>query len=457
MTLPAELLRSLTGIKGFDKETFEAVHQSAEQLTSIRLNKAKSNPQSAIRNSKFKTVPWCTEGYYLPERPYFTHDPLLHAGVYYVQEASSMFLSFVMRYIKDSLPRNMRVLDLCAAPGGKSTLLLNEIGEDGLLLSNEVIKSRANILEENITKWGLPNVVITNNDPKHFSSIPAFFDVMVIDAPCSGSGLFRRDPDAIKEWSLPNVELCSQRQQRIIADAWDCLKQDGFLIYSTCSYSKEEDEAILDWLCEEFIVDSIQLTVNNDWGIVETVSEKHGAYGYRFYPDKLKGEGLFMACLRKKDGGASNHPKIKKPSLHRTSKAEDAILKTWISDEDAKLITLHHNKTIFAFPKQHEEALHVLSAHLFIRKAGIELGEAGVKEFIPHHSLAVSTIVNRQLPSIELNLEQAIQYLKKEELKLQTDQKGWCLVRYGNACMGWIKILPNRINNYYPKEWRVLK
>lgn len=457
MSLPAELLRSLTAVKGFGKETFEAVHGSAAQVTSIRYNKAKSNSPFFILHSPLEQVAWCTEGYYLPERPYFTHDPLLHAGVYYVQEASSMFLSFVMQHIKDHLPADMRVLDLCAAPGGKSTLLLNEIGEDGLLVSNEVIKSRASILEENITKWGLPNVVVTNNDPKHFTSLTGFFDVMVIDAPCSGSGLFRRDPDAIKEWSLQNVELCSQRQQRIMADAWDCLKQDGFLIYSTCSYSKEEDEAILDWLCGEFAVDSIQLTVNSEWGIVETISEKHGAYGYRFYPDKLKGEGLFMACLRKKDGDASNHQKVKKPSLHRTSKAENEVLRSWISNEDDKLVTLHHNERIFAFPRQHEEALHVLSANLFIRKAGVELGEAGNKEFIPHHALALSTIIHPGLPSIELNLEQAIQYLKKEELKVETDKKGWCLVRYGNACIGWIKILPNRINNYYPKEWRVLK
>ena len=181
------------------------------------------------------------------QRPSFTFDPLFHAGTYYVQEASSMFLEQALKQSVD-LSQPLRVLDLCAAPGGKSTLLQSLLNKESLLVSNDVIKSRAAILEENIVKWGAANVVVTNNDPAHFARLENYFDAIVIDAPCSGSGLFRRDPEAINEWSENNVQLCSQRQQRIVADVWPALKQNGILIYSTCSYSAEEDEAILDWM-----------------------------------------------------------------------------------------------------------------------------------------------------------------------------------------------------------------
>ena len=201
-------------------------------------------------------MPWCEYGFYLNERPVFTFDPLLHAGAYYVQEASSMFLYEVLKQTCDDT--NKKVLDLCAAPGGKSSLMSSYF-KNSLLVSNEAIKQRANILYENLTKWGSANVIITNNDAADFKRLENYFDVIVVDAPCSGSGLFRKDAEAINEWSIKNVELCNQRQQRILADVYPALKQDGILIYSTCSYSKEEDEDISDWLKNNFNVDSLQL------------------------------------------------------------------------------------------------------------------------------------------------------------------------------------------------------
>src|SRR5205809_2761586 len=278
MNLPACLMNSLANVEGFDKEAFEKLHASAEQVTSIRINPNKTfNTQHSTFNIQNK-IPWTEWGYYLSERPSFTFDPLFHAGCYYVQEASSMFLEQALKQTVD-LSQPLKILDLAAAPGGKSTHIQSLISKESLLVSNEVIRSRANVLKDNIVKWGCSNVVVTNNDPKDFSKLENYFDVIVVDAPCSGSGLFRKDPVAIEEWSLNNVQLCSQRQQRILADVWPALKKDGILIYSTCSYSKEEDEAILDWMSREFEIESRKLKVGTDWNITETKSNA-GTYGY---------------------------------------------------------------------------------------------------------------------------------------------------------------------------------
>jgi 16S rRNA C967 or C1407 C5-methylase (RsmB/RsmF family) len=263
--LPQQLLDSLKDTKGFDREAFLRVHALQESITSVRLNPAKpgdanwisykdwqTGPGSyeAMKQQTISPVPWAEHGIYLAQRPSFTFDPYFHAGCYYVQEASSMFLEQALKQTAD-LSQPLKVLDLSAAPGGKSTHIQSLINENSLLVSNEVIRSRANILKDNIIKWGSANVIVTNNDPRDFAQLEGFFDVIVIDAPCSGSGLFRRDPEAIEEWSENNVQLCSQRQQRIIMDVWPALKKDGILIYSTCSYSKDEDEDIANWILSE--------------------------------------------------------------------------------------------------------------------------------------------------------------------------------------------------------------
>jgi len=294
MQLPAALLTSLESVNGFDKNAFLKLHESGEQVTSIRINPSKFK----IEDSKFKVeekVHWSDSGFYLKERPSFTFDPLFHAGCYYVQEASSMFLEQALKQTVD-LSRPLKILDLCAAPGGKSTHIQSLISKESLLVSNEVIKSRNNILKDNIIKWGCENVVVTNNDPKDFAKLENYFDIIVVDAPCSGSGLFRKEPDAIDHWSENNVELCSQRQQRILADVLSALKKDGVLIYSTCSYSKEEDEEITTWLVKEMQFENLNLQTDEEWSIVESDG------GYRFWPDKVKGEGFFISAFKKTEG-----------------------------------------------------------------------------------------------------------------------------------------------------------
>ena len=234
--LPEKFIQSLEGLIGFDKEAFIAVHEKKEQVTSLRLNQFK--PFDLATHPFLHTstiVPWCNDAKYLEERPLFVKDPLWHAGAYYVQEASSMFLHFILTQIIPN-PSEELVLDLCAAPGGKSTLLANYF-KNGLVVANETIKNRNHILVENMTKWGGDHVVVTQNDPAHFKALPQFFDVLLMDAPCSGSGLFRKDPKAIEEWSLDHVQHCSIRQTRIIDDSWESIKEGGYLIYATCSYS----------------------------------------------------------------------------------------------------------------------------------------------------------------------------------------------------------------------------
>ena len=459
MKLPAPLLQSLQNVAGFDEGAFIAVHESGGQVVSVRLNPAK-NIHDVDKALPFGeglggAVPWSSHGYYLPERPSFTFDPLFHAGAYYVQEASSMFLEQALKQSVD-LSQSLRVLDLCAAPGGKSTLLQSMISSESLLVSNEVIKSRAAVLEENITKWGSANVVVTNNDPAHFARLENYFDVIVIDAPCSGSGLFRRDPDAINEWSENNVQLCSQRQQRIIADVWPALKQNGILIYSTCSYSAEEDENILDWMAEGFEVRGIQLKVKPEWDIIESVSDKQGIHGYRFYPDKIKGEGLFLAVLQKLDGAAFAGLKQGKTSMEKLSKAEEVIVKSWLR-EDADLILFKQKEDIIALPSCLQKEIPVLQSALYIKKAGVTVGKLAGKDLIPDHQLALSTIINENIAHIALNRQEAIKYLRKEEMQINTTHRGWSLVHYEGHKLGWIKILSNRFNNYYPKEWRIIK
>ncbi|HXB10052.1 MAG TPA: hypothetical protein VNW04_23175 [Puia sp.] len=448
--LPNELLASLEGLPGYDAAAFEAVHAAGAAPTSIRINPAKP---PAVLPPDTTPVPWSSFGYYLGTRPGFTFDPLFHAGTYYVQEASSMFLEQAFRQTIDTA-KPLRVLDCCAAPGGKSTLLQSFLSPDSLLVSNEVIRNRVHILQENMVKWGAANTIVTNNDPRDFQRLENYFDVIVVDAPCSGSGLFRRDPAAVGEWSPDNVQLCWQRQQRILANCWPALRKDGVLIYSTCSYSREEDEDVLDWLMTEFDATSCQLQINPDWNIIETKGKMNGC-GYRFYPHWLKGEGFFIACVRKNTGAVFTPPRrISRPE--KPSQKEQDTLRNWV-DASAPLAFFIHQEQVHALPESRLTDLPILQSACYLKEAGLALGQLSAKDFIPHHHLAMSTVTNPGIPALALTREQALQYLRKEETGLETTHRGWALVQYASRNLGWIKVLPQRSNNYYPKEWRILK
>lgn len=456
MELPNAFIETIQNCKGFDEEAFRAVHQSGEQVTSVRLNPKKIfNIQCSIFNPEPAKVPWCATGHYLPNRPGFTLDPLFHAGAYYVQEASSMFLEQALKQTLD-LSKPLKILDLCAAPGGKSTLVQSLISEDGLLVSNEVIKTRVTVLAENISKWGTANTVVTNNDPRDFQRLSNYFDAVIVDAPCSGSGLFRKDPGAIEEWSEQNVLMCSQRQQRILADVLPALKTGGVLIYSTCSYSKAEDEEVCDWLINALGMDGLVLETEQSWNIVETVSDQSSARGYRFYPDKLKGEGFFMAAFRKKDNEENNKNQEKKmKDPFRATAKETELVFSWLNTPE-NFFFFKQNDEILAIPLKLETELEKLRSALYIRKAGVKLGTLIRGELIPDYELALSPGINSSVKRMEVDLETARQYLRKEEIRLATTETGWMLITFSGLPLGWVKVLPNRINNYYPKSWRIL-
>lgn len=445
---PPNFLENLKNEPGFDDISFTNAHNNQQAPTSIRLNPFKP---SAIKVGE--QVPWCAEGYYLNSRPSFTFDPLFHAGCYYVQEASSMFISHILKQIKPE--GSVKILDLCAAPGGKSTLLNSAMQPDDLLVANEIIKTRVPALSDNLTRWGTANTIVTNNDPRDFTRLKGFFDIILVDAPCSGSGMFRKDPDAMSEWSEANVTLCHQRQERILADIYPCLKEDGYLIYSTCSYSHQEDEDILDWLCKEFEFESLQIPVESDWGIVETRSPEANAWGYRFYPGKVKGEGLFAACL-KKTGIQEAMTGFKNKEQQKIPVKELDIVKAYIDKPD-ELYFFKVNDDWMAINRAHLESLNILQRNLYLKKSGVRIGKLAGKDLIPDHELALSNIINKDaVLQTELDREQAIQYLRRDNLIVDTANTGWSLMKYEGKPLGWAKLLPNRVNNYYPKELRIL-
>jgi 16S rRNA C967 or C1407 C5-methylase (RsmB/RsmF family)/NOL1/NOP2/fmu family ribosome biogenesis protein len=453
LSLPAPFLQTLEGVVGFNKAAFEAVHTSGETVTAIRVNPNKNPDQILFEHTS--PVPWCPHGQYLNARPSFTLDPNFHAGAYYVQDASSMFLwQALTQVVGDS--NGLKVLDLCAAPGGKSTLLSSYF-ENGLVVSNEVIKQRAAVLVENTSKWGAHNMVVTNNDPSHFQSLPQFFDVMVVDAPCSGSGLFRKDPTAMEGWSTDLVALCAQRQQRILADALPALALGGTLIYATCSYDPNEDEHIADWLVNEMGLTPQAIDINNYPGIVETAATISKAPGYRFYPDQIKGEGFFIAAFKKEKnlGTVLSSFKSKDAVLEKlTNKMQEQLAEVLPANDT--IATFLQSGMIKAIPAVFESSILQLASQLYIKKAGVSVGELKGKDFIPAHEYALSYLPLDLFNRVDLDKEQALSYLRRAEFNC-SGEKGWNLMRYNGLGLGWAKILPNRTNNYYPQEWRILK
>lgn len=454
MPLPQPLIDSLKNVAGFDEEAFRRVHQSGGQVTSIRINPARWANESFLQQSQFAvsgSVPWAQQGFYLSERPSFTFDPLFHAGCYYVQEASSLFLEQALLQTCD-LSQPLRVLDLCAAPGGKTTHLQSLLSAGSLLVSNDVIRSRASILKQNCIKWGAQNIVVTNNDPQHFGRLQGFFDVIVVDAPCSGSGLFRRDAEAIAEWSEAHVQLCCGRQKRIVADVLPALRPGGVLIYSTCSYSKEEDEDLADWAIEHLHLESIHLNINPDWKIVESRSAKHRAAGYRFFPDKLPGEGFYLSVFR--NGNAADEPRWKQAPLERATAAETSIVRQWLQETDLDFFRFPY---LHGVPKNRVGDYGVLKNILNVQYAGVAIGNVLKGRLVPEHALALSGRVAPGVPVVEVDYETAIRYLQRNDITAKPPATGWHLLAYQEHPIGWINALPNRINNYYPKDWRILK
>ncbi|MBP5742581.1 MAG: rRNA cytosine-C5-methyltransferase [Paludibacteraceae bacterium] len=454
MNLPADFLTWARGAFGDEYDAFISA-LTTNPSVSVRTNGLKC---STVGEELKATLPvdgpvaWCPGGFYLESRPTFTLDPLLHAGAYYVQEASSMIVSHIVRQFVSG---PVRFLDLCAAPGGKSTLLLDVLPEGSLLVCNEYIRQRSYILAENVTKWGRPNAVVTSCDASSFSSLGPVFDAMLVDAPCSGEGMFRKDDVAVSEWSLDNVALCAERQRDILSSAWTVLKPGGLLLYSTCTYNEQEDERMVEYIKETLGAELLPVSLDPSWGITDT------GLGLHFYPHKTRGEGLFIAVLRK-HGEMTSEPevsyarKVKRKGKAVVSQKIDVEAASWLSSPDGYEVMMHRER-YFAVPAAHYDFVRRLLPFVNVLSCGVALGAFKGKTFIPDTALALSSALDHsKVSTYDATRQEALSFLHRESLVLPPSvPKGYVLITYKGLGLGWVKNIGNRSNNLYPEQWRI--
>lgn len=444
--------------------------ETQDPHTSVRLNAAKLRSAAAAGGEELalaaeagaEPVPWCKGGYYLPGRFPFTFDPLFHAGAYYVQEASSMFLSRLLP--GDGMP--LRVLDLCAAPGGKSTLLRASLPEGSLLVSNEVVPQRAAVLCENLQKWGHPDCIVASARPEEWGAMGAAFDLVLADVPCSGEGMFRKDAGAVVQWSRLNVELCARRQRDIVAAVWPALRSGGLLAYGTCTYNTAEDEDNVRWICRELGAEPVAVAVPEEWNICGSLpaGSPGGALPvYRFLPHRARGEGLFLCLLRKTAPDAApapaRPPKKKArpargaaPSAGRASWLDCLVRRgsPWALWEEEGGASALDGRFLPFLRELRGRGLKVLSA-------GVPLCVSRGRDVLPHPALALSVALRRgSFPEVRLDYEGALAYLRREALVLpESAPRGIVLLTYRSLPLGFAKNLGTRSNNLFPPEWRI--
>lgn len=456
--LPALFIDSLK--ETLDDNNIEALcgALSGESPVSVRFN-----PYKLSEKPEGRQVPWCRYGFYLNERPVFTLDPSFHGGSYYVQEAGSMFIEHLYRETMGE-QAGIKVLDLCAAPGGKTTLLSTVAGLENMIVANEVIRHRAGILAENVRKWGLGNVAVTNNDPSHFSEIKDYFDFIVVDAPCSGEGMFRKTPEAIEEWSPENVKLCAARQRRILSDIWDSLKPGGILVYSTCTFNRTENEENVQWLAENYDCEGVEINTDDSWGILRGEAGTSGDNDilpiptFRFFPHKTASEGFFAAVIRK-GGNSKGKPRFPKPRRAVFSELNKNLSKeagNWVSQPEFMVFS-GIGENIYGYYADQYEDIKRLSGVLSIIYSGVLMGQFFKNKLKPEHSLALFHDINRKMtPTAALDLDNALKYLRKQDIAVDLLCEGINLVTFEDLPIGWIKRIGARSNNLYPKESRIM-
>lgn len=462
MQLPVDFEKYTRELLG--EEQYNRLTAGLEETPSVtvRLHPLKGADSIRVPHEK---VPWASKGYYLQERPSFTYDPLFHAGCYYVQDASSMFLEQAVRVVEKHTSIDT-ALDLCAAPGGKSTLLRSLLPHDALLIANEPLHPRDKILQENLTKWGYTHTVVTNNYPSAFRPFSNFFDLVVADVPCSGEGMFRKDEQAITEWSRENVLHCKERQQEILREIWGTVKSNGFLIYSTCTFNRAENEENVDWLVREFGAQVVEIPTQPEWNIASG-TRSEDAPVYHFFPGSTRGEGIFFALLQKPDGEDvpfvwSNTKRNEKPkkggrnNRQKTVSNDFEVCQTWVKDADAFQWEVRED-TLRALPLHQLTNMQAAFALLNTLSAGIEVAVRTPKGWQPSHALAMSEALNRNaFPVIDVTYNQALAYLRHESLTVDANTpRGFVLICYKRHPLGFGKCVGGRINNLYPQEWRI--
>jgi 16S rRNA C967 or C1407 C5-methylase (RsmB/RsmF family)/NOL1/NOP2/fmu family ribosome biogenesis protein len=440
---------------------------------SLRINPSKLHWRDPL--AKRAQIPWCKAGVYLPERPIFTLDPFFHAGGYYVQDASCMLLEAAVTPFLETRPDiqgPLKVLDLCAAPGGKSTHLAQLLPPDALLFSNEVVPGRARILLENLSKWGRDRVLVSQNQPRDFQALPFQFDLILVDAPCSGEGLFRKQPDAVQEWSQNQVQVCQLRQKDILEQIWPCLKPGGQLIYSTCTWNLSENEELLLRFSEMHSLQFLPLPLPPDWGV--QVSSEMPLY--RAWPHHIPGEGFSLALLQKSkdachEGEDESVPRTDKKNKQTrlrarqqragaepsaTLKSQTGQLATWLRQAENGDILLKDGYYWF-WPASDQAVLQAAQSHLNLLNHGLCLAELKGQDLRPDPALALSPSLNRKaFPGRSLDLEIALNYLRGEALTgIELHKTGWELMLYADLPLGWAKATTTHLNNAWPKAWKI--
>ena len=449
MPFPQEFINILSEILADQERERLTDALQIDPQVSIRLNPAvKETPEMVTDSLGCKPdgrVLWAEDAVYLDHRPQFTLDPLLHQGCYYVQEASSMFLE---QAVRKCVTGPVKALDLCAAPGGKSTLLASLLPEGSLLVSNEIQRGRAQILAENMTKWGRPGVMVTCNSPKQIGQSNLMFDLIAVDAPCSGEGMFRKDEGAVADWSLQNVEMCAARQRQIIEDIWPALKPGGYMIYSTCTFNRYEDEDNVRWIIDRFGAEAIVIETKPEWNIAGCLTDDSLPV-YHFMQHRTRGEGFFLCLLRKPDG-AFREMNVRP---FKTDPSIPAECRDWLCGnfEFAK-----KGDSIIAMPSGLASVMSQVGEELYPLAAGIETAVLKGRDWVPAHALAMSSALNRNaFCNVGVSRQQALAYLHCDALHLEDAPRGIVLLTYKDLPLGFAKNLGNRANNMYPQEWRI--
>lgn len=426
---------------------------TSEPEVSVRLNPSK--PGAEFEGSE--PVAWCPGGLYLPQRPVFTLDPGLHQGLYYVQEASSMFHAHIISTL--GLDRPVRVLDACAAPGGKTTAVASALPEGSVIVANEFVPARAAILKENIIKWGYPSAIVTRAATSAFSRLAGMFDIIVADVPCSGEGMMRKEPKAVEQWSPGLTSQCAALQWEIVSDLWPALAPGGWMIYSTCTFNRTENEDMLRRIADTFGAETIEVPADASWGITPALDPD--LHACRFIPGRTRGEGLFAALIRKPGSADPSNRKTPKASRkgHRRDSGTDNTVATaarWILNPEAYTIRSTPER-VWAFPTAHLDLLDAVARRADIIHEGIPLATLKGRDIIPAHALALSTaLAPGVFPTVELDTPTALAYLRGEAVALpQGTPKGFVAPAHLGRPLGWMKNLGNRANNLYPAPYRI--